>query len=121
MRSIRNLGRAIASGALISMGSAEGGEFEVREERIVLEGGIVGIVAQPDGVSNAPAVLMLHGFASHKDEVGDLYKRLAVRLAKRGMGSLAHRFSGVGRERWRDVGVISHGAGGGDGDGLRIP
>ncbi len=55
MRRIGYLGRAIAAGTLISAEIAIGGEYEVREERAVLEGGIVGIVAQPEGVSDAPA------------------------------------------------------------------
>ena len=103
MRRIGYLGRAIAAGTLISAEIAIGGEYEVREERAVLEGGIVGIVAQPEGVSDAPAVLMLHGFGSHKDEVGDLYKRLAGRLAKKGIGSLRIDFPGWGEsegEMW---------------------
>ena len=55
MRRIGYWGRAIAAGTLISAEIAIGGEYEVREERAVLEGGIVGIVAQPEGVSDAPA------------------------------------------------------------------
>lgn len=43
-----------------------------------------------------PAVLMLHGTASHKDEVGDLYKRLANQLAQRGIASLRIDFAGTG-------------------------
>lgn len=34
------------------------------------------------------AVLLLHGFGSHKDEGGDLYRREAAELTARGIASL---------------------------------
>ena len=43
-----------------------------------------------------PAVLMLHGFASHKDEVGDMYLREARELGERGIASLRIDFAGTG-------------------------
>ena len=46
--------------------------------------------------SKVPAVLMLHGTASHKDEVGNLYKRLAKQLAEQGIASLRIDFAGTG-------------------------
>lgn len=42
------------------------------------------------------AVLMLHGFASQKDEVGDMYAREARALAARGVASLRIVFAGTG-------------------------
>jgi dienelactone hydrolase len=39
---------------------------------------------------------MLHGFGSHKDEVGDMYKRLAEALSKQGIASLRIDFRGWG-------------------------
>jgi hypothetical protein len=43
-----------------------------------------------------PAALLIHGFGSHKDEVGDMYKRLASQLARRGYSSLRIDFAGSG-------------------------
>ncbi|MCP3973550.1 MAG: alpha/beta hydrolase [bacterium] len=52
--------------------------------------------AVPNNVSadlEYPAVLMLHGFGSSKDEVGDMYKREARYLARRGYASLRIDFA----------------------------
>jgi uncharacterized protein len=60
---------------------------------------IPGILALPKAGGAArsyPAVLMLHGFASHKDEVGDMYLREARALAQRGIASLRIDFAGTG-------------------------
>jgi uncharacterized protein len=60
---------------------------------------IPGILALPKAGGAArsyPAVLMLHGFASHKDEVGDMYLREARALARRGIASLRIDFAGTG-------------------------
>jgi uncharacterized protein len=46
-----------------------------------------------------PTVLLLHGTASSKDEVGDMYKRLATKLAARGYASLRIDFAGSGDSR----------------------
>ena len=40
---------------------------------------------------------MLHGFGSYKDEVGNMYKRLAAGLAAKGIASLRIDFSGFGK------------------------
>lgn len=42
------------------------------------------------------AVLMLHGTASHKNEVGNLFQRLAARLSEEGIASLRIDFAGTG-------------------------
>ena len=66
------------------------------EEYAVDIDGLSGIVVQPNVEGPAPAVLMLHGFASQKDEVGDMYKRLAAELGARGIASLRFDFRGWG-------------------------
>ncbi len=58
--------------------------------------GLSGTVVQPRAEEPVPAVLMLHGFASQKDEVGDMYKRLAAELGARGIASLRIDFRGWG-------------------------
>lgn len=67
-----------------------------KETAVTLENGIAAIVNQPEAEGPVPAVLMLHGFASHKDEVGDMYKRLAAALAEQGIASLRLDFRGWG-------------------------
>lgn len=41
-----------------------------------------------DGAEPEAVVLMIHGWASQMDEVGDLYKRLAAQLADKGIASV---------------------------------
>jgi dienelactone hydrolase len=72
------------------------GDMGYEESAVTLDGEIAGIVGQPGGDGPFPAVLMLHGFASHKDEVGDMYKRLAASLGERGIASLRIDFRGWG-------------------------
>jgi len=66
------------------------------ESMVTLDNGVVGILALPESDGPVPAVLMLHGFGSHKDEVGDMYKRLAAELSERGIASLRIDFRGWG-------------------------
>lgn len=61
----------------------------------VLIGDVPGEFVSP-GVSPDAAVLLLHGTASQRDEVGGLYARLAVLLAARGIASLRIDFAGCG-------------------------
>jgi pimeloyl-ACP methyl ester carboxylesterase len=73
---------------------------ETRTSAVTLAGGIAGTLERPDGATAAdkvPAVLMLHGFGSSKDEVGGMYVRLASALAERGIGSLRIDFRGFGK------------------------
>jgi pimeloyl-ACP methyl ester carboxylesterase len=71
-------------------------EAEFTEHQVTLEHGIKGIVIEPKGATAAPAILLLHGFASQKDEVGDMYKRLAAGLGEQGIASLRIDFQGWG-------------------------
>ncbi len=56
-----------------------------------------GVLVLPgDREGPVPAVLLLHGFGSHKDEVGGLYRREAAELAARGIASLRIDFPCAG-------------------------
>ncbi len=58
---------------------------------------ITGTMTMPSGADGAvPAVLMLHGYGSSADEVGDMYGRLAESLAAQGVASLRIDFAGMG-------------------------
>jgi uncharacterized protein len=63
---------------------------------ITLASGVRGTLVQPDARAPMPAVLMLHGFASQRHEVGDMFARLAEALAVRGIASLRIDFRGWG-------------------------
>lgn len=43
-----------------------------------------------------PAVILCHGTGSHKDEVGNMFARLAAALAQQGIASLRFDFAGCG-------------------------
>ena len=66
------------------------------EEAVTLDNEIAAIVGRPQADGLVPAVVMLHGFASFKDEVGDMYKRLAAELGERGIASIRIDFRGWG-------------------------
>lgn len=70
------------------------------ETSVTIAGHIPGTLSMPDKVNGkVPAVLMLHGFASQKDEVGDMYKNLAAKLAEQGIASLRIDFQGSGASK----------------------
>ncbi|MDR0597372.1 MAG: hypothetical protein LBG14_02580 [Treponema sp.] len=50
----------------------------------------------PEGAGKFPAVVMLHGYGSNKDEAGNGYKLIAAELAKKGIASLRIDFMGNG-------------------------
>ena len=58
---------------------------------------ILSIPERPeDGADHFPAVLLCHGTGSHKDEVGNLFARLAGALVHEGIASLRFDFAGCG-------------------------
>lgn len=57
---------------------------------------IPAVLTVPEGDGPFPSVLLIHGFASEKDEVGGFYVRLAEALAERGYASLRFDFPGSG-------------------------
>jgi hypothetical protein len=64
---------------------------------VQLDNGVVGVLQRPTTGTELPAVLMLHGFGSQKDEVGAMYARLADALAEQGVASLRIDFRGFGK------------------------
>ncbi len=67
-----------------------------KETAVTLDGGIQGILNEPETGDPVPAVLMLHGFGSQKDEVGNMYKLLSAALGAQGISSLRIDFRGWG-------------------------
>ncbi len=90
---MRLLPASFALIALLSLPAAA----SAGESVVTLEGGIAGTLNRPDGATSAPAVLMLHGFGSSRDEVGAMYAREAEALAKEGIASLRIDFRGFGK------------------------
>lgn len=91
----------VTSLAAVSASAADGG---YREETAAIPAGdhrIPATLTLPAGAhrTEVPAVLMLHGFASSRDEVGGFYARLAEDLAERGYASLRIDFAGSGDSR----------------------
>lgn len=66
------------------------------ETVVTLPEGIVGTLSLPDAAARAPAVLMLHGFASSRDEIGGIFAAQAAALAEAGIASLRIDFRGYG-------------------------
>lgn len=69
------------------------------EKMITLPNGVVGILNSSLDKEKLPVVLMLHGFASQKNEVGDLFKNLSTELATNGIASLRIDFYGWGESK----------------------
>lgn len=68
---------------------------------LIPQGGyhVPGIFVSPSGGTKdkpTPVVLLLHGTASNKNEIGDIFKRFAIQLASRGYASLRIDFAGGG-------------------------
>ena len=93
MKTLTWLGLLVVA-LLTTVATAQG---SVSESSVEVGNGVVGTLTKPaDVTGDVPAVLLLHGFASSKDEVGDMYKRLAERLAAAGVASLRIDFRGGG-------------------------
>lgn len=104
------LGAALTAAAAKPLNPGNSPDQRLVEYRIDIPAGdhvIPAILAVPKaGGPNAehPGVLMVHGFASQKDEVGDMYKREARYLAVAGYASLRIDFAGTGEsaQPWVD-------------------
>ena len=84
--------------ALLAAALATASHSALAEERnVVLDNGVEATLNLPDGASDVPAVLLLHGFGSSKDEVGNMYSREAAALAEKGIASLRISFRGFGK------------------------
>lgn len=66
------------------------------ETIVTLDHGIVGTLSVPEGGASGPAVVMLHGFASSRDEIGGIFAAQAAALAQAGIASLRIDFRGYG-------------------------
>lgn len=62
-----------------------------------LDRGIAATLTLPDGDGPFPAVLMLHGLGSSRNEVGNIFVDAADALAERGIASLRLDFRGFGK------------------------
>ena len=104
------LGAAFTAAAAKPLDPGSSPDQRLVEYRVDIPAGdhmIPAILAVPKaGGPNAehPGVLMVHGFASYKDEVGEMYKREARYLAVAGYASLRIDFAGSGEstQPWTD-------------------
>jgi dienelactone hydrolase len=101
---LRSIGALAAAGLLVGVPAstmwAAAEEMAASETAVSIPAvghEIVGTLALPaEADGPVPAVLMLHGYGSSADEVGDMYGRLADALAAQGVGSLRIDFAGMG-------------------------
>jgi len=66
------------------------------DQPVEVSAGLNGAWNKPGNHWNGQAVLLFHGFAQDRDEVGFLFKELAERLSKEGVASLRINFRGEG-------------------------
>ncbi len=60
---------------------------------------IPAIITYPDKETNFPAIILCHGTASQKDEIGDMYVLLANELVKAGIASIRFDYAGCGESK----------------------
>ncbi|WOJ93340.1 alpha/beta fold hydrolase [Congregibacter variabilis] len=87
-------------GLIVSLSALTALPAVSEEQNVSISNGmysIPGILALPSSTQDlVPAVLLLHGTASQKNEVGNLYQHLAKVLADAGIASLRIDFAGAG-------------------------
>ena len=86
--------RTVAMAALLTAGTAFAAETAVTIPGSEYDS--PGMFAFPEASGPVPAVLLIHGFASDKEEVGGFYASLAARLEAAGIASLRFDFPGSG-------------------------
>jgi len=69
---------------------------QAAETVLTLDAGVVGTLSVPEGGVDGPAVVMLHGFASNRDEIGGIFAAQAEALSQAGIASLRIDFRGYG-------------------------
>ena len=104
MNILKTLAVVAAAGAVwgcASKPAAPTEPFTYEETAVLLDAGtyqIPAVVTLPRGEADRafPAVVMLHGYGSNKDEAGNGYKIAAPELAKAGIASIRIDFMGYG-------------------------
>lgn len=69
------------------------------DSKITIDNRIAANFTHPNENYKTQAVLMLHGSFSYKDEVGNMYKRLAESLARKGIASIRFDYRGCGESK----------------------
>ncbi|MCM2680222.1 alpha/beta hydrolase family protein [Echinimonas agarilytica] len=96
----RKLAHAMSTCLSVLMILATSSTIQAAESYQLISNGdyaIPTLIHWPDQPTKAPLVLMLHGTAGQKNEVGGLYQRLAKKLATKGIASARFDFAGTGQ------------------------
>jgi dienelactone hydrolase len=102
MKSTIILAASVFAALLVSAcasGARGTGSYEYRETPLTIDAGdhaIPAVLTEPVGRGPFPAVVMLHGYGSNKDEAGNGYKLFAPKLAAHGIASIRIDFLGYG-------------------------